>query len=309
MLAINRASALVFLAVLGLLAIPMAFAFTPGVVQDVVSLGIALLVMEVGVYFAATLFSNSRISLVVAMAVSLGMVMVRVFFCIAAIIVAGALRDEVGMSALRALANVLSNPLGAALHVAFLMVAAIHMVDALMPGSFSEEMSRRLAGSPAAKPQAPSMADIRQTVHDSAAPKGGFIQVFSYEELAGVIKKSPGLEGFVIQSAEGLPVWRDLPPRINAETLTAMLAGARVRAGNALAAGGLGKGSGLLVESRDHMVYAVSLDANFGLLLVYNTRVSATECLARTGVLTKTAREFLQWKYPVLPPLAAAAGH
>lgn len=166
-------------------------------------------------------------------------------------------------------------------------------------------MTRRLAGVSDQPAPAPTISDIRQAVHDAASPKGGFIQVFSYEELSGVIKKSPGLEGFVILSSEGLPVWRELSPRLNGETLTALLAGARERAGEAMQAGGLGKGSGMLVENRDHLVYVTSLDSNFGLVLVYNTRVPASECLARTGILSKTTQEFLQWKYPALPPMAA----
>jgi predicted regulator of Ras-like GTPase activity (Roadblock/LC7/MglB family) len=309
MLAINRASALVFLAILGLLAIPMAFAYTAAAVQDVVILGIVLLVMEVGVYFAATLWSNNRISLLVALAASVGMMTVRVLFCIAAVMLAGVFRDDIPMSAQRALANLLSNPVAAILHVAFMMFATIHLVEKFMPGSLGEAMTRKLAGTTEQSAAAPTMAEIRQTVHDAASLKGGFIQVFSYEELAGVIKKSPGLEGFVILSGEGLPVWRELSPRLHGETLTALLAGARERAGEALQAGGLGMGSGMLVETRDHMVYVTSLDANFGLVLVYNTRVSASDCLARTGILSKTTREFLQWKYPALPPMSSAASH
>jgi len=308
MLAVNRASALLFLAVLGLLAIPMAFAYTGAMVQDVVTLGIVLLVMEIGIYFAATLWTNSRISLLVALGVSLAMVTVRVFICIIAVIIAGIFRDEIAMTTQRALANLLGNPVAAIVHVSFLMFAAIHVIDALMPGCFSEETRRKIASNPGEKPKGPTMAEIRQTVHDSAAPKGGFIQVFSYEELAGVLKKSPGLEGFAILSTEGLPVWRELPPRINVENLTAALSGANERAGNALMLGGLAKGTSILVESRDMMVYNTPLDANFGLILVYNRRVPASDCLARTAILAKTAREFLQWKYPVLPPMTGAAG-
>ncbi len=307
MLALDRSTAILVISLLGMIAIPMAFAYSRPPLADASSIAIVLLLVELGVYFAATLVTNSRISLAIAAALSLGLVITRLFFCIAALIFAGIFRDEVAMSTQSALYDLLGNPIAALVHVVFVMVAAIHVIDAALPGSFSEETSRKIGAAGNIQPPAPTLSEIRQAVHANATPTGGFIHVFTFEELSAVIRKSQGLEGFVIASGEGLPVWRDLPPRINAETLTARLAAAGQRAGDALSASGFPPSTSLLAESRDFLVYASPLDANFALILVFNTRVSAAECLARTAIVARTAREFLNSKYPSLPPMRSAS--
>jgi len=306
MLALDRSTAILVISLLGMIAIPMAFAYSRPHVPDASTTAMIILLVEVGIYFAATLATNARISLVVAAGLSLGLVITRVFFCIVAFIIADILRD-VPQGMQNTIFDLLGNPIAALFHIVFVMVATIHVIDAALPGSFSEETSRRIGTAGNSQPAAPTLTEIRQAVHASASPTGGFIHVFTFEELSAVIRKSQGLEGFIIASGEGLPVWRDLPPRINAEILTAQLAAAGQRAGDALSASGFPRSTSLLVESREYLVYASPLDANFALILVFNTRVSAAECLARTAIVARTAREFLNSKYPILPPMRSAS--
>jgi predicted regulator of Ras-like GTPase activity (Roadblock/LC7/MglB family) len=306
MLALDRSTAIVVMALLGMIAIPMAFAYSRPHVPDASTTAAFVLLIEVGIYFAATLVTNARISLLLAVGLSLGLMITRVFLCLVAFILAGILR-EVPQSMQNTIFDLLGNPLAALFHIVFVLVAAIHVIDSVLPGSFSEETSRKIGTTGVTQPAAPTLTEIRQTVHASASPTGGFIHVFTFEELSAVIRKSQGLEGFVIASGEGLPVWRDLPPRINAEILTAQLAAAGQRAGDALSASGFPRSTALLVESREYLVYASPLDANFALILVFNTRVPAAECFARTAIVARTAREFLNSKYPILPPMKSAS--
>jgi predicted regulator of Ras-like GTPase activity (Roadblock/LC7/MglB family) len=275
-------------------------------VPDASTTAIVILLIEVGIYFAATLVTNSRISLLLAVGLSLGLMITRVFFCIVAFIIAAIIRD-VAQGMQNTIFDLLGNPIAGLFHIVFVMVAAIHVIESVLPGSFSDETSRKIGAATSNQPPPPTMSDIRQTVHAGTTPTGGFIHVFTFEELSAVVRKSQGLEGFVIASAEGLPVWRDLPPRINAETLTAQLASAGKRAGDALVTSGFPRSTSLLVESREYLVYSAPLDVNFALILVFNTRVSAAECLTRTAIVARTAREFLNSKYPILPPMKSAS--
>ena len=55
-----------------------------------------------------------------------------------------------------------------------------------------------------------------------------------------------------------------------------------------------------MLQTREHLIVYSELNQNFSLILFYNSRTSLADCESRLAIVSRTAREFLQWKYPGL---------
>jgi predicted regulator of Ras-like GTPase activity (Roadblock/LC7/MglB family) len=186
-----------------------------------------------------------------------------------------------------------------AVQVAFVLLGMANILSVVAPAVLSRDILDRLGE--AAAPQAgPHLGGAHAGAHLSA-PTGQFIQVFSFDELAAVVRKTPGLEGFAIYSNEGLVVWRDLPIRLDLDGLVARLVSGAAGLGKVASGAGLGGLQRLLLESGQHCIYAAPVGENFGVVLVGRDSASSPDLHGRTSVVLSTVREFLRWKYPSLP--------
>lgn len=190
------------------------------------------------------------------------------------------------------------HPISAVVQVAILLMVGPYLIANFVPELVGRNEAKRLVGDAGQREKGKQIAL-------EASPTGGFIQVFSFEELASVIKKSHGIEGFVIYSSEGLVVWKDIPLRLDVDSLTAKVLHSSAVIGDIMQQSGLTKVRRVMVESREHFLFATTLNQNFGLLLLFNGKVSPDEIISRIAMLAKSSREFLHWKYPALQ---AAAG-
>jgi predicted regulator of Ras-like GTPase activity (Roadblock/LC7/MglB family) len=188
------------------------------------------------------------------------------------------------------------------IQVALLVIASPYVTAAVLPDLLGREALAALGARPA-EPRRDGPAGGKEST-----PAGGFIQVYSYEELAGTLRKSPGLEGFIIASGEGLVVWRDLPLRVDAESLVARATELVREAGAMVGGGGMNRLRRLMIETKDHLVVVAPLNQHFELLLVFSGRVPAEEALGRVPLALRSTREFLMWKYADLAMAPAISG-
>jgi predicted regulator of Ras-like GTPase activity (Roadblock/LC7/MglB family)/uncharacterized RDD family membrane protein YckC len=282
---VDRNVAFIILALMALVAIPAAVSMMAPPDLGAALIPIVIL-SEFVVYFIAAMVSNPRATIGMAFGTALLFLILRgICAAIGGLIALGiAAEGSIGVF------NAWSNPLCVILQVVVILVGGPYLVATVIPDLVGSEQAAGLTGS----------AKQLSGAIDSS-PTGGFVQVFSYEELAGLIKKGHGVEGFIIYSNEGLVVWHDLPVRLNIDVLTAKVLNASVQMGNIMMENGLTKVRRVMVETREHAVFATTLNQNFGLIILFNGRTSPSEVSSRIAVITKSAREFLQWKYPSLP--------
>lgn len=304
MIVVSRSQAVTLLAIVALVAVPWAMSFSPMLaISDPGVMIPLLLAVELLVYFILSMVANPAASLGAVIGLSVLMVLARLCCVVVGVSLAGWLGD-LSTPVPDTIASVLSNAFFFLLHLMIVLIASAHVVDAMLPDYFTEDGKQRLRGDEAPLAEAPAT-----TMRVGAAPehsaKGGFVQVFSFEELSGVLRKSSGLEGFLIYNTEGLLVWRDLPLRLEVDDLVAQLSSSHAQLSGRVERGGLTRVSRLAMELRDHLVFVAPLNAGFGMVLVYSGRVSPADCFSRLGNVARTAREFLAWKYPALSGGAA----
>lgn len=308
MIVISRSQAVTLLAIVALVALPWAMSYAPALTDDPSVLIPLLLAVELIVYFVLSMVANPVASLGAVIGVSMVMVLARLC-CVVVGVHLAAWLGELPVSVPVAISAVLSNAFFFLMHTMIMVVASPHVVDGLLPDYFAEDAKARMrADEGPAMESAPTA--VRGAGGAEVSAKGGFVQVFSFEELSGVLRKSTGLEGFLIYSSEGLLVWRDLPLRLEVDDLVAQLSASHSQLSGQVERGGLTRVTRLSMEMRDHLVFTAPLNAGFGIVLVYSSRVSPAECFSRLSNVARTSREFLQWKYPALSggALPAAGG-
>ncbi|MCB2153547.1 roadblock/LC7 domain-containing protein [bacterium] len=305
MIPVNRLTALVIITFLGLVAIPMAFASTPVLFESAAVMVPVVLVAELLIYFILTLVTNPRMTIPTVAVLAVTMALAR---AVASVIGAGIASWILGTQGTGAGAEVsylvawAGNPMSVISQALLLVLVTPHILESAIPELVGPELREKLGSTtPIERPTQKGGG----TAHVDTMPSGGFIQSFSYDELAGVIKKSHGLEGFLIYNSEGLIVWRDFPLRMDLDRLVAKITSLQRQMGAVVEDAGLTRMRKVMVESKEHLIFITDLNQNFGLVMVYNSQVSPEDCYTRLAVISKSAREFLQWKYPSLPVTAS----
>ncbi len=254
--------------------------------------------VEFLVYFIASMAMNQRATVGMALGSAVAFVILR---CICSLIGGAAfgIFAEAADGFNPALAWL--NPVAAAIQVFTVLVTGPYILAITFPDLIGKDAARSLRGGPAAPSVSSSRSSVAMLGSLETSPTGGFIQVFSYEELTGVIRKSPGLEGFVIYNEEGLVVWKDIPMKIDVDALAARIMSGGTQLGRVVLDSGLSRLRRIAIESRDHHILSTTLNQSFGMIIIFSSRTQQDEMFTRISILSKTAREFLQWKYPSLP--------
>jgi predicted regulator of Ras-like GTPase activity (Roadblock/LC7/MglB family) len=293
MITIDRNMLVTLLAFLGLLAVPMAIAASKPFSTEM-SLAPIIVVVELLIYFIVTMALNPRATIAMAAGTAVVFTITRMLLSLIGGTVAGFI--NVGEVA-QHFATPWINPLGAFIQVLILLTSGPYILALAAPGLVGFKEAEELLGSGSKERKGGVRGDHS---HDSN-PTGGFIQVFSFDELTAQFKKNPGLEGFVIYNEEGLVVWKDFPLKLNIEELTSQLMVKTEQLSQVTYNGGLSRVQRIILQNRDHYLMTATLNQNFGLMVMFNSRTSVNEVTARIDIIVKTAREFLQWKYPSLP--------
>lgn len=255
---------------------------------------VAFIFGEFIAYFVAGMVLNPRATLGMAAGGAFVLAIVRILSTLLGGIAYQVLGGSGDNGAAYEVLSSLANPLSTIVQVALLLLVGPYVLAALVPDLVGPDEAARLLG------QAKARTEPTPGSHETS-PAGGFVQVFSFEELAGVFKKSHGLEGFAIFSTEGLVVWRDVPMRMDLDAVVARTLDHCNAVGVVLMDNGLTKVRRVTIDCREHTLVVTNLNHNFGLLLLFSSRVAGEEVASRIAILAKTCREFLQWRYPSLP--------
>jgi predicted regulator of Ras-like GTPase activity (Roadblock/LC7/MglB family) len=294
MIPLQKNLSILIMLCIGVFSTALAFGFSSsGLTSNLGTLIPIVLIFEFFIYAGTAFFASSKLSIPFVIIHSISLLLGRAVLAILAYFV-GTLTVGSGQSEEFATQALLlcwvGSPISVLLQILLMLLAGSHLVDLVVPGTFESS-----------EPKLASVArrgDARAS--QEGKPSGGFIQVYSFEELSGLLKKTPGLEGFLIYSREGFVVWNDVPHKVAVDQATAYLLSAQHQLNNQLKGSGMSEVRRLLVESRDHLIFVSELNQNFGLILLFNQRTRIAECEQRLQTLDKTVREFLQWKYPGL---------
>ncbi|MEO8376636.1 MAG: roadblock/LC7 domain-containing protein, partial [Candidatus Sumerlaeota bacterium] len=295
--AMNRNYLILLLALVGMIAVAMGMAGFGQ--QFATGPAVLVIIIEFVIYFVVAMITNPRATVGMAFGTAVVYILLRWICSFLGGIFANANGATDPMTALA----VSIHPLTVALQVAMLLSAGPYLLALAIPELIGTGQAASLRGD---QLQTGAGAQTKLTALDMS-PTGGFIQVFSFEELASMMKKSHGLEGFVIYSNEGLVVWKELPVQVQLDTLVAKISAEATHLGQLMQDNGLSKVRRLMLESREHYLFATTLNQNFGILLLFSGRSAPEEIFSRIGVLAKSTREYLQWKYPSLAISASAA--
>ena len=299
MTAMNRNYLILLLALVGLIAVAMGMAGLGQQVGAGMGMLVIVVIIEFIVYLVVSMITNPRANFGMALGTAVVYLLLR-WICS---FLGGISANANGtMDPLAALA-IAVHPLTVVLQVAILLSAGPYILALTIPELVGTGPAATLRGD---QLQAASAAQAKQGGLEMS-PTGGFIQVFSFEELASMMKKSHGLEGFVIYSNEGLVVWKELPVQVQLDTLVAKISAEANQLGQLMQDNGLSKVRRLMLESREHYLFATTLNQNFGVMLLFSGRSAPEEIFSRIGVLAKSTREYLQWKYPALAISGASA--
>jgi len=131
----------------------------------------------------------------------------------------------------------------------------------------------------------------------AARPLGGYVRVFSYEELSEYFRKAIGCEGFCLYSREGLIVWEDLQVRLPIEEIV-VAAEQQLQDVQAFSRRyRLQEVSEVFIETREHLLFNIPVSDEIRLLLFFTPQVRLREVAAKVELLTRTTREFLASRY------------
>lgn len=294
MITIPRVWAMLAGMIISLITIPLAF---DGVFLSLENpqgaLAIAL-ITELVVYFILTIFSSPKATIASSALIAFVLMGLRFAGCF----VGAMLAKSAGEGAPGLMDLWVGNPVSAIVQGLVLAMLGTHVLATFLPEAVGSEVVSRVGSED--RPTRGSSRDSGPQMQQTSA-SGGFVQVYSYEELSGVLRKTQGLEGFLVVSSEGLVVWRELPMRIEVEALVARTLSMMDQYGTVMESSGLTRVRRVMVESKEHLLFTTPLNLNFGILMLFSSRTPMEEILSRIGFMTKTSREFLQWKYPALP--------
>jgi len=290
MITIPRVWAMLAGMIISLITIPLAFDGVFLALDNPQGAMVIALVTELIVYFILTIFSSPKATISSSALISLVLMGLRFAGCFVATLLAG----SGGAGAPGLMDLWVGNPVSAIVQGLVLAMLGTHVLATFLPDAVGPDVVSRVEGG--SRPMREAGPQVQQT-----AASGGFVQVYSYEELSGVLRKTQGLEGFLVVSSEGLVVWRELPMRIEVEALVARSLSMMDQYGTVMESSGLTRVRRVMVESKEHLLFTTPLNLNFGLLMLFSSRTPMEEILSRIGFMTKTSREFLQWKYPALP--------
>lgn len=299
MITISRMTLVILFGLAAIGMVGLVFGRFPPAYENLGSAALLIALIEWVVYFIASMLSNSRIGAGRGFVLALFMLLARFLLGIlAGVMLTLPLNMVIAEATLRAWVG---NPIGVVLQMLGIMLVTPHIVRALAPGLVSEEMNELMEGGKA--PGSSAAFEGREGLE--MTPMGGFIQVFSFEELQSILRKCVGMEGFILYSSEGLVVWKDMPIRLDMDMLVARIQTISDQLGKSVEDLGLTRSRKVVIESREHYIFNTRLNSNFGLIMVFSSAVKLEECWPRLGVMAKTVREFLQWKYSGLASLSA----
>jgi predicted regulator of Ras-like GTPase activity (Roadblock/LC7/MglB family) len=140
---------------------------------------------------------------------------------------------------------------------------------------------------------------FRSTAPD-VTPVGGFIRLYTFEELGCLFLNVMGIEGYILYTHEGLVLSKDCQLRFDVDRLVAI---SLLEWNNHRAAQlkiGFDEPERIIFQTTEHNFIHVSFNQGFFGIFIFKRNADMEEVLNRLGPLTRSARELLEMKYSPL---------
>jgi hypothetical protein len=129
---------------------------------------------------------------------------------------------------------------------------------------------------------------IKLSSSKEAAPVGGFIRVYNYEELGRLFMNMMGIEGYILYTNEGLILYKDCQLRFDADRMVAVSLEEWEEYKTSQQKIGFHEPERIISQTNDQSFYGI---------YIFKRGVDVHEVLNRLEPLARSARELLEMKY------------
>ncbi|OPZ18148.1 MAG: hypothetical protein BWZ10_01076 [candidate division BRC1 bacterium ADurb.BinA364] len=182
------------------------------------------------------------------------------------------------------------NPLAMLGQIFLLLIFAPYLLYPFLPGALSAEAMKAIGMASARRGGAGSKAESEA----QAMPLGGFMQIFSYEELTRALDRIVGLEGFMLYSDEELNLWSHFGVDLDVEAAAVSSNRALLQTEAWTEGIGLSAPQKILVETNEHFLFNLPIGAHSRLLLFFTADAPAADTLQKIEMIQRTVLEFLR---------------
>ncbi len=249
-----------------------------------------VLIMEAALYFFIGLAAGATPSLSALIQYDVLMIFIRFVFCFVAATIYFFIHPVTHSHAL--LAMWVANPIMALLHIFVTMIAGPHMVLEIKPSLLTDEVLYKLK-----RQLSDGNKDSRMIAQAAATPIGGFVRVYSYPELGKLIGNMIGMEGYVLYTSEGLPLWQECQLNYDMEKLIVFFERQTSRLRQAQDAGGFGEPEYLIIQTEAHKFIHFQITQQFAALFIFKNETDTGDIMNRLKYLQRSARELLEMRY------------
>ena len=201
MIVLSRRAVFFFFALLSIALAPFAFVPFPSlpIGRELVPVVIAA---EAMIYVLFTMIGNTRAGWDTAVGVAALLAVLRAALNLPGAMILRAAPEWSGTFEGAWINLHVCNPLSLLAQMLLLLILAPYLLRGVFPKLLTREAEAAIfdQARPAAEPGSREHGGLSN-------PAGGFVQVFSYQELVEAMRKIAGLKGFLLYDSEGLPVW------------------------------------------------------------------------------------------------------
>ena len=189
----------------------------------------------------------------------------------------------------------MANPYVVIIQILVIMMFSPHLIADISSSAISEEARRNLGKEPRE-----GMQKRPEHFHIEGEPVGGFIRVYSFEELGRLISNIVGVEGFVLYTWEGLVLWENCQLSFDMEKVVVTSQKAMDYLTATQDKIGMGAPSKVLTRTDDHYFLNVQFNDKFCGVIILKSDVNVGEILQKFSYIEKSATEFFEMKYSPL---------
>lgn len=251
------------------------------------------IIIELLVYFFFGLLSGSGSSIYNLIQYCLMIFFFRLLCCSLALMIFSNYSQTLSLNAL--LYFWMGNPLLVLIQVFLLMMFGPHLAWIISPRLISDK-ALAFVGERRVSPDHRAM----QTVTSDVTPVGGFIRVYTFEELGRLFLNMMGIEGYILYSIEGLILWKDCQLRFDMDKLVAVSLMEWNQHRTAQQKIGFNEPERLISQTAEHNFVHVPFNQSFFGIFIFKRNADMDGVLNRLQPLARSACELLEMKYSPL---------
>lgn len=293
MIAVQQKRLFFLFGIISIFLIPFMFLGLPSWFESIRQYLIVIIFFEFLIYFLAELVQTEWKQVFHVFVYSLIIVFIRGFVSLIGTVIYAPMSNMSFNSVFYQLW--IGNPVAQLFQILLLLYFIPHIMIYIAPGLLKQESRNIIHPSEQQK----SRIELSKELY-FAEPMGGFIRVYSFNELQTSFRKMIGLEGFLIYSNEGLIVWEDLAINFDIEKLIVEFMRLQNNIDGAIGKFEILDSEKYIIDTPDHIIFNVKLNKGFYLVAFFNKKIQLTEIYPRMKMLIKSAQEFLSEKYNLI---------